>query len=289
MKSNKVIQFIVAIAVLLLITFGASQYQAVENSDGSLRLWILDVGQGDSILIDTPGHQQILVDGGRGSAVLSELSKALPITDKEIDLVISTHDDADHMGGLNEVFKHYRVDKVWLTGAVGTTKTYQTFLSLIAEKQIPTEKVTAGSKVSFGPLQGIVISPLQSYDGITPDSQNSTSIVMFWQYGTETFLLTGDAEIPQEQAMIARGVLRHADILKISHHGSRTASSEEFLKIVSPKITAISAGKGNSYGHPHQEVIDRLKLLNIPVLRTDQDGAIRFDITEAAYSYKTGL
>ncbi|MCR4277821.1 MAG: MBL fold metallo-hydrolase [Candidatus Berkelbacteria bacterium] len=289
MKSNKVIQFIIAIAGLLLITFGASQYQAVENNDGSLHLWILDIGQGDSILIDTPEHQQILVDGGRGSAVLSELSKTLPLTDKEIDLVISTHDDADHMGGLNEVLKHYKVDKIWLTGAVGTTKTYLTFLSLIAEKHIPTEKIMAGSKISFGSLQGIVISPLQNYDGITPESQNATSVVMFWQYGSETFLLTGDAETPQEQEMIARGVLRHANILKVSHHGSHTASSEEFLKIVNPEITAISVGKGNSYGHPHQEILDRLKNLNIPVLRTDQDGAVRFDITLNSYSYKTGL
>lgn len=289
MQSNKVIQLIIAVVVLLLITFGASQYQAVENSDGSLHLWILDVGQGDAILIDTPEHQQILIDGGRGSAVLSELSKALPLTDKEIDLVISTHDDADHMGGLNEVMKHYKVGKIWLTGAVGTTKTYQTFLGLVSQKHILTEKVMAGAKVDFGSLEGIVISPLQSWDGITPDAQNATSIVTFWQYGTETFFLTGDAEIPQEQAMTARGVLRHADILKVSHHGSKTASSEEFLKLVSPKITVISAGKGNTYGHPHQEVLDRLKSLGIPVLRTDQDGAIRFDITETAYSYKTGL
>jgi beta-lactamase superfamily II metal-dependent hydrolase len=289
MQSNKVIQLIVATAVLLLITFGASRYQAVENTDGSLHLWILDIGQGDSILIDTPEHQQILVDGGKGSAVLSQLSRALPLTDKEIDLVISTHDDADHMGGLNEVLQHYKVDKVWLTGAVGTTKTYQTFINLLAEKHIPTEKVMAGSKVSFNALQGIVVSPLQSYDGVTPDSQNATSVVTFWQYGSETFLLTGDAEIPQEQAMIVRGVLRHADILKVSHHGSRTASSEEFLKVVSPKIAAISVGKGNTYGHPHQEVIERLKNLNIPTLRTDLDGAIRFDITDSTFSYKTGL
>ena len=290
MRRNRTIQFVFAVAALLLITFGASQFQAAErDSDGSLRLWILDIGQGDAILIDTPEHQQILVDGGRGAQVLAELAKALPLTDKELDLVISTHNDADHSGGLNDVLQHYKVNKIWLTGAVGTTKTYQTFVGLIAERQIPVEKVMAGATMSFGSLQGIVISPLENYDGITPEESNATSIVTFWQYGAETFMLTGDAELLQEQAMAKRGLLRHTDILKVSHHGSQTATGEPFLRLTSPKVAAISSGARNQYGHPHQSVINRLRSLNIPILRTDQDGTIRFSIWPDRFSYETGL
>ncbi|MEX0594553.1 MAG: ComEC/Rec2 family competence protein, partial [Patescibacteria group bacterium] len=279
-------KFLGILLLLGLIVFSVNSYQA-NTVGGDLRLIILDIGQGDAILIDTPERQQILTDGGRGTAILSELAKVLPLSDKDLDLVISTHNDADHLGGLNEVLKHYQVDEVWLTGAVGTTKTYQAFLQLIADNHIPVKKVMAGQTVKFGDLEGIVLSPLRSYDGATPSSQNATSIVTYWQYGEQSFLLTGDAELAQEQELISRGLLRRVDILKVSHHGSHTASGESFLKAIAPKIAVISVGASNQYGHPHQEVINRLAKLKIPALRTDQSGRITFSVSLTDYSYTT--
>lgn len=277
-------QLIGVVIFLALIVFAASQHSAAERTN-ELFAWFFDVGQGDSILLDTPDHHQILIDGGPDQTVLQRLAEALPLSDKEIDLVISTHNDADHLSGLNDVLRHYKIDKIWLTGALHTTKTFQTFIELIKEKAIPVQFVIAGSRVEFDELSGIVISPLQSYQGVTPTQQNATGIVTFWQFGQETLLLTADIEQPQEQAIIDHGLLRPVDILKVAHHGSKTSSSEVFLKIAMPKIAVISLGKNNRYGHPHQEVLERFTQLNIPVLRTDERGTVKFLIWPDHFSY----
>ena len=135
MRSNRAVQFVFSVAALLLITFGSAQFQAVER-DSSLRLWVFDVGQGDSILFDTSDGHQILIDGGPNSTILSRLSKAMPLTDKEIDLVIISHNHADHLAGINSVLERYKVDKIWISGATYDSQTYKKFVSLVAEKQI---------------------------------------------------------------------------------------------------------------------------------------------------------
>jgi len=282
-------QGLLAIVVLAAIVFGFSFYQASEQPSDHLRLWFFDIGQGDSIMIDTPNHQQILVDGGPNSSILQQLGKALPLTDKEIDLVISTHNDADHLAGLNSVLEHYKVDKIWLTGAIHTTQTYQKFRQLIEEKNIPTEIVKAGAKIQFDSLSGVVISPFESYNGLLPDAQNASGIVTFWQYGAETILLTADVDSDQEAEMIDKNVLQPTTILKVAHHGSKTSTSEDFLRVVQPKIAVISVGRNNRYGHPTEETLARLNKFLIPTLRTDQRRTIRFDITENQFSYKTNL
>ncbi|OGD60964.1 hypothetical protein A3A71_03630 [Candidatus Berkelbacteria bacterium RIFCSPLOWO2_01_FULL_50_28] len=285
---NPIWRILLALALLAAITYGFSGFQAAERGN-ELKLWFFDVGQGDSILLDTADHHQILIDGGWGSKVLSELSKALPINDKEIDLVISTHNDADHLGGINEVLKHYKVDRIWLNGAKHSTKMYEKFIALIAKKKIPTTVVTAGKTVKFGDLEGIAISPLTSFAGIMPQNQNDGSIVTFWQYGSSTILLTADAEAPLETQLVARGLVRQVDILKVAHHGSKNGSSEDFLRAVKAKIAVIQVGKNNRYGHPAPSVMTRLKKLLPKILRTDTDGTIRFDIWLDRYSYQTGV
>jgi len=288
MRSNRAVQFVFSVAALLLITFGSAQFQAVER-DSSLRLWVFDVGQGDSILFDTSDGHQILIDGGPNSTILSRLSKAMPLTDKEIDLVIISHNHADHLSGINSVLERYKVDKIWISGAIYDTQTYKKFASLVAEKQIKTETVTAGKTFSVGGLTGIAIFPLANLAGEQPENPHSASVVTFWQYGQTTALLTGDAESEQESEMMARGIVKHADILKVGHHGSQTSSSVPFLQAVTPKIAVISAGQNNRYGHPHQITLEHLTQLGVPILRTDQAGTIRFDISPAGYAYKTGL
>ncbi len=279
---NKAIQFVFAVVALLLITFGAAQFQAVER-DSSLRLWIFDVGQGDSILFDTNDGQQILIDGGPNNSVLSQLAKALPLTDKEIDLVIVSHNHADHLSGVNAVLEHYKVNLIWISGAEYDSQTYRKFKALVAEKQIKTENITAGKTFNLNGLTGIALYPLESFAARAPDNPHDASLVTFWQYGQTTVLLTGDAENEHEADMLARGIVKHADILKVGHHGSVTSSSLPFLEAVTPKIAVISAGRNNRYGHPHQTILDRLKTLNIPVLRVDQDGSIRCSLTNSGH------
>lgn len=277
-------QLLLIIGALAVIVFGRGQYDANTSHD-ELRLWFLDVGQGDAILIDTPNQEQILIDGGPDSSVVQELSRALPFNDKDIDLVISTHNDADHLSGLRDVLRHYTIKKIWLTGAIHTTDTYREFLELIKEKQIPTEAVRAGTSVRFGQLEGLVLAPSENYQAIMPESQNVTGIVTYWVYGTQTFLLTADIEKEQEALLLQRGAIRHADILKLAHHGSKTSSTDAFLRAVSPKVAVISVGAKNRYGHPSTEVLNRLTSLQIPTLRTDQQGTIRFNIWPDRFSY----
>lgn len=290
MVSKKVGSLALTLGLLALIVFAAS-FLAEEERDrtNDLRLWFFNVGQGDSILIDTPDHRQVLLDGGPDETVLTRLNQALPLTDKEIDLVILTHNHSDHLTGLNAVLRHYRVGKIWLNGAIHTTDTYRTFLELIKEKSIPTEVVAAGERINLDNLSGIVLYPLTDQTGVRPDDQNTLSVVTFWQYGRTTFLLTGDAGINQEKELLDRGLLRPVDILKVGHQGSKTSSSSEFLKKIEPKVAVIFAGKGNQFGHPHREVTERLKQYGAKILRTDQDGTIRFSIWPDRYSYQTGL
>lgn len=286
MKSP-IIRVIAILLILGAIVLASSQFSAAERErDDSLRLWFLDVGQGDAILIDTPDQHQILIDGGPNSSVLSEISQALPLTDKEIDLVISTHNDADHLSGLNSVLEHYQVNQIWLTGAVHTTQTYQKFLSLIQAKKIPTTMIDGGETIEYGQLKGIAIWPLENWVGRTPSEQNAPGIVTYWQYGQETFLITGDIAAEQEIALVNRGVIRPVEILKVAHHGSKTSSSEVFLRAATPKVAVISVGKNNRYGHPVPLILERLAAFGIPILRTDQDGTILFSLWPDRYSYK---
>lgn len=286
---NRFYQLVIFLGFLALIVFGYSNYQASERSGDDLRLWFFDVGQGDSILIDTPTHEQILIDGGPDETVLQRLSQALPLTDKEINLVVVTHDDADHLSGINQVLQHYKVDDIWVSGAIDNTNTYRNFLGLVKDKNIPIENVVAGKTVSFGNLTGIALYPFQNYAGALPSAQNDAMVVTYWQYGQETFLLTGDVQSENELEMMRHNVVRPAKILKIAHHGSSTGSTEAFLKAVTPDFAVISVGANNKYGHPAPSIIDRLNFLKIPILRTDQQGTIRFSIWQDHLEYKTGL
>lgn len=290
MVSKKVGSLALTLGLLALIVFAASFLAEEERGRANdLRLWFFDIGQGDSILIDTPDQRQILIDGGPDETVLTRLNQALPVTDKEIDLVILTHNHSDHLTGVNAVLRHYRVGKIWISGAIHTTDTYRRFLELIKERSIPTEVAATGARVDFGSLSGLVLYPLTEQTGVRPDDQNALSVVTFWQYGRITFLLTGDAGVAQEKELLSRGLLRPVDILKVGHQGSKTSSSQEFIETIKPKIAVIFAGKENQFGHPHAEVVERLKQSGAKILRTDQDGTIRFSIWPDRYSYQTGL
>lgn len=286
MRDNGVARFVTILAILALIVIGVQSFSAEEAKHPTLRYWLFDVGQGDAMLLETPDRQQILIDGGPDATITRELSRVLPLNDRELDLVILTHNHSDHIGGVIEVLRRYSVRELWITGVIHTTDGYRNFLELIREKNIPTKTVKAGQTVTFGALNGIVLWPIELKIGQLPENQNWESIVTYWQYGTQSLLLTGDMEKEQEMVLLQKGVLRPVTVLKVGHQGSRTSSTEAFLEAVKPKLALISVGK-NSYGHPHQDVLSRLTEYNIPILRTDERGTIQIDLTVDNFSYRS--
>jgi len=282
------IKLTLVIVALAAIVIGFSSYQAAERGE-AVHLWFFDIGQGDAALFDLPDQQQVLIDGGPNASIVARLGRAMPLSDKNIELIIVTHNDADHLSGILEVIKHYQVGKIWVNGASHTTQTYKKFMELVDERNIPLETVVAGAVAEFGPLKGIAIFPLKSVAGQLPQSQNDFSIVTLWQYSRYSILLTGDIEVDQERELLERNLIPQTTILKIAHHGSQTSSSVEFLKAARPELAVISAGRNNRYGHPHAAVLERLAELSVPALRTDQDRSIRFQFWADSYRYQTGL
>ena len=285
MKKEIFSKFIGIVALLAVIVLSANAFRA-DGSD-KLRLYFLDVGQGDAIFMETPEGEQILVDGGSGTKVLNELSKILPLGDTTIDLIVLTHNHSDHLRGLEEVLKHYEIRQIWISGAIHTTDTFKRFLEKIKQKSIPTKAVIAGESINFSGLEGLVIYPLQEMTGVMPSNQHDATVVTYWQYGENSWLLMGDAETKQERELLGRGLIKPVTILKIGHHGSDTSSSEVLLKTALPEFAVISVGKGNRYDHPSIETLKKLTQLNITVLRTDIAGTIKFSFSRNDFTYTT--
>ncbi len=279
-------RFLGLLVLLGLIVFGVNSFNAETNST-NLRLYFFDVGQGDAIFMDTPNHFQVLVDGGPNNKVVSELSRVMPIGDTTLDLVVVSHNHADHIGGLTEVLRHYDVGEIWVSGAIHTTEGFREMLELIRDRGVKATVVTAGQTVSRDGLEGITLFPLTNQTGLTPDNQHDASVVTYWQYGEHSWLLTGDAEQEHEAQMLARALIKPITILKVGHHGSNTSTGEALLQATQPKYAVISLGANNRYGHPHQVTLDKLAKFNIPVLRTDQSGTIRFDFSPTDHTYRT--
>ena len=272
-------------ALGLLVVVGIALGLAiVSRPDDLLHVYFCDVGQGDAILIKTPQNRQILVDGGRGDHVLNCLSNALPFYDHTLDLVILTHPHADHVGGLIDVLRTYRVEKVIFQQTPYTSADYQEFIDLLGEKNLPTLKVVAGEILALDQqtraevwyplskeeleLLGASINP---YDG---EDVNDSSIVFRLVCGDFETLLTGDAPEAVQKLLLRQGVVKEADILKVGHQGAKDGSDEDFLEKVNPELAVISVGEDNTYGHPHKETLEEIKKAGVELKRTDQDGTI---------------
>ena len=246
--------------------------------DGRLHVAFLDVGEGDATLITTPRGQQILIDGGPSpTALTSALGDEMPFWDRSIDLVVMTHADADHITGLVEVLKRYRVGN-WLdNGRAEGQKIYQECLKQIDTDRTPRSAVQAGAQIDLGDGATLtVISPPTAGDpltGIWTDA-NDRSVVVRLVWGEATALFTGDIGAEAESALLRTGRPLSAGVLKVAHHGSNGSSSESFLAAVRPGYAVISTGAGNRFGHPAPELLDRLARLGVTVLRTDQAGTV---------------
>ncbi len=242
---------------------------------GTLKVAFLDVGQGDSILIQAPDGKTMLIDGGRSTDLAETviIPKLKEWGAPQVDVLIPTHPDQDHISGLAGVLEGYPVKLAALTGQAHSTKIYERLLTDIRDKNIAALQVRTGTAIPFDPAVKIeVLNPDEA--AVNSDDTNNASIVIKLTYGTTSFLFTGDAEMPANKAMLDRGADVRSTVLKLGHHGSRTSTTEDWLKKVQPQLGIISAGKDNSYGHPHPEVIAALEKLKIPYLRTDEHGTI---------------
>lgn len=240
-----------------------------------LKIAFLDVGQGDSILIQAPNGQTMLIDGGRSTNLANTviIPKLQEWGAKQVDVLIPTHPDQDHVAGLVGVLENFPVKLAALTGQVHSTQIYERLLANIRDKNVEALKVRTGTVIPFDPSVKIeVLGP--DDDQVNSDDTNDASIVIRLIYGSTSFLLTGDAEMPANKAILDRGFDVRSTVLKLGHHGSRTSTNEDWLNRVQPQLGIISAGKDNSFGHPHPEVIAALEKLGIQYIRTDEHGTI---------------
>ncbi len=241
-----------------------------------LRVSFLDVGQGDAVLIQAPNGTQMLYDAGPPTgAVLRALSSEMPFFDRSIDVAVFSHPDMDHLGGFADVFDHYKVDVLMEPGASSTNGVYDDI-----EHQANTlgiKRIVARRGMSIDMGDGVIADILYpDSDGPWADT-NSASIVMRIHYGNTAFLVSGDLPQQEEEYVVSLdGDKLHSQILKLGHHGSRTSSSEIWLRAIHPNIAIISAGLNNRYGHPHKEVLNLLEQLGIPYLVTFKEGTMDF-------------
>ncbi|MFH0929845.1 MAG: ComEC/Rec2 family competence protein [Candidatus Moraniibacteriota bacterium] len=257
---------------ILLVFFAYFSYQ-IYLGVGSLKVIFLDVGQGDSILIQK-GTKQILIDGGpSGKTEMAKLGKYLPYFDDEIEVVISTHPDKDHIGGLVDVAKNFKIGKVISTGAEKDTSVFKEWKEILEYNRIETLEAQRGDEINLDGSKMRIISPGSSVDPLAGDANNK-SVVSRFDFGESSFLFTGDIESPAEREILASGENIDVDFLKVAHHGSKYSSSEEFLDAASPSAAVISVSATNSYGHPTEAVINALEMRGISILRTDENGDI---------------
>jgi len=255
-----------------LAVYGLSKPQLLEVN-------FFDVGQGEAILIETPKRHQILIDGGPTSVILEKLAENLPFWDRSIDLIILTHPEHDHLAGLIEVLKRYKIDHILWTGVLKDTAEHKEWQRLIRNEGAEIFIAKAGQKIILSRLNldnyMEVLFPFENLEGKEVENTNNTSIITRLMFGENSFLFTGDAYKSVERKLVSRGIDLDSDVLKIGHHGSKTSTAEEFIIEVSPEIAVISAGEDNPYHHPHQETLETLEKYGIRVLRTDKNGDIK--------------
>jgi competence protein ComEC len=241
----------------------------------TLSVQFLDVGQGDATLITSPSGRTLLIDGGRSrDDVERVILPALRATGKrDLDMLVVTHPDQDHIGGLPYLLESVPVRQVALTGQVHTTRTYEQLLTSIRDQRIPAIKARQGVRLDLDPAIGLaVLGPDDA--AVANDDTNNASVVIRMTYRDFAVLFTGDAETIEEENILASGADVHAQVLKVAHHGSRSASSERWLKAVSPRVAVISVSADNPYRHPHPYVLQRLQDTGVTIYRTDRHGTI---------------
>lgn len=288
LKNTKIIYFLLAalflIAALIwsnFLDFGqfASIISGAKNE--GVKVVFFDVGQGNSVFIEASNNNQVLIDGGPGSQILNKLGETMSFFDRTIDVVILTHPDADHLNGLVDVLKKYDTGEI-VEPCIGESgAAYGEWNKLIEEKKIHRTCAEFRQKIKLAKdVELNVLYPFKPLEGTSFKNTNDSSLIIKMSYNENKILLTGDAEEKTEYQLINSGVDVSAQIFQVGHHGSKSSTSENFLKAVNPEIAIIQVGKNNRYGHPSQEVLSRLKNISAKIFRTDLDGDIEFFCNE---------
>lgn len=266
---------IIVVGALVMLDVLAWSSIAFGSFGKQLELFFFDVGQGDSEMIVMPGGVKMLIDGGPDNGKAAEsLGRVLPWRDRYIDVVMVSHLELDHFGGLMDVIRRYDVGAFVYNGRAADSESARKLMIELGKRKVPMVIVGAGDKVAYGANVMDIVSARG--DMIKKTNANESAIVARFTGGGMTALFTGDIGKSTEK-LLARTKKIKADVIKIPHHGSKFSSTEEFLKTVRPKIAIIEVGK-NSYGHPTKEALERIKNVKARLFRTDINGMVQLII-----------
>lgn len=267
----------IALMICLVFLFSFGHWALVSEqlwpwSEQPLKIWMLDIGQGDALLIEYPTGEQMLVDGGPGDFVLAKLGSVLPPWDRMIDAIIATHPDADHVSGIISVLDRYDVETIYESGVGAHTPFGQAYEERRDREHADVVQISQGDVITVGEVTLTVLWPEQTQAGEYPEKRNNVSLVFLLEYGQTSMLFTADTEEEAEDTYASR--VGDIDVLKVGHHGSLTSTSWDLLELTDPEFTLISLGEDNSYGHPHPVILDRLNQVGAKIFRTDLDGDV---------------
>ncbi|MEG6588001.1 ComEC/Rec2 family competence protein [Paenibacillus barengoltzii] len=252
------------------------------EGDGQLRVIFLDVGQGASQLLISPSGHTMLIDAGNNDQEQAMLDYLRSYGVNHLDIVIGTHPDADHIGGLDRVIDRLDIGEIYMPRIQSNTKTYESLLNSIRNKGLKVKTAKAGLELAWDEQVKVsMIAPVT----VTDDSNNMSAVVKV-TYGRTSFLLTGDAESESERAMLESGVNLRADVMLVGHHGSKSSTTAKFLNAVKPKYAVIQVGE-NSYGHPTKTILDRLSKQQVEVYRNDLQGTVEIASDGEGYRITT--
>jgi competence protein ComEC len=266
--------------IVMLAIFACIVWIAVlqESPRGVLTVSFLNVGQGDAVFIESPTGMQMLIDGGAGTAVLRELGRVMPWYDRSIDVILGTHADLDHIGGLIELLPRYRVATALVPSTQGDSDAWRMYLRELSNEEKSGARVFKAERGERVDLGGGVYVEVLSPDRAVPNLETNTGcVVARVVYGTTAFMLPCDAPQAIEKYLaLLDGNNLKSDVLKAGHHGSKTSSAPLFVGLVNPKFAVFSRGCDNTYGHPSKETVATFARFGIPTLDTCINGAITF-------------
>ena len=272
------------LTIITLIIFIVMQGCTFINIDGKLKIYFIDVGQGDSMLVKTIKGKNILIDGGGSKDPDYDIGEKILVPYlldrriKTLDYVIISHFDEDHATGVAQILGKIDVSSIILTRQLEENDIYRHILSIAKEKKIKLIYVKEGDVLKIGGIKISIIHPENKL--MINNPMNNNSIVCKVEYNSFSMLLTGDIEMEAEELILRKNINLKADVLKVAHHGSKTSTTGEFLKAINPKVALIGVGKNNNFGHPSNEVIQRLKENGTRIYRTDENGEISITVNK---------
>lgn len=279
--------FLLVLLIFILIYLNFHFWKFLFSIDQKLHIFFFNLSKGEAILIETPWKSQILIDGGSGKEILKKLEKILPFWDKTIDLVILTHPEKDHFGGLIYVLRYYRIKNIITNSIEREIFSFKKWKKALEKEKAKKFFATPKMRIVQGEIIGEILWPIENLPlDFLKKGTNDSSVVLKLSFGKVSFLFTGDLteKAERELTKIAKGKL-FSNVLKVAHHGSRSSSSEVFLKEVLPELAVVCPGKKNPYGFPKKAILKKFENFGINILRTDLLGDIEI-ITDGQFFRK---